>query len=234
VRYIPRMHFRTPAAILALGLAAAACVAPPGYAPPTPPTPGPYDDLPVDATIHADGLTAPVDVVRDRFGVPHIHARTIDDAAFANGYVMAADRLAQMELFRHSASGTLSRLFGALDESVLDQDLAMRVHRMRPIAEATWATLSASTDPTDKRIVRTFSRFADGVNQYAAELAQGLHTLDPSVAIFFHIEGWLPWTPVDTAWRSTDQKVGGSSPSGRAGKPLCWQGISPWTPHGPF
>jgi hypothetical protein len=26
----------------------------------------------------------------------------------------------------------------------------------------------------------------------------------------------LPWTPVDTAWRSTDQKVGGSSPSGRA------------------
>lgn len=26
----------------------------------------------------------------------------------------------------------------------------------------------------------------------------------------------LPWTPTDTAWRSTDQKLGGSSPSGRA------------------
>jgi len=30
----------------------------------------------------------------------------------------------------------------------------------------------------------------------------------------------FPWTSVDAAWRSTDQEVGGSSPSGRATKGL--------------
>jgi len=39
------------------------------------------------------------------------------------------------------------------------------------------------------------------------------------------------WTPMDTAWRSTDQEVGCSSRPGRAGKNLAPQGLS--VPHRP-
>jgi penicillin amidase len=82
-------------------------------------------------TITAPGLAAPVDLVRDEYGVPHLRAATIEDAFFANGYVMAADRLPQLDLFRHFGSGTISELFGALDPARIDDDIRMRLHRLR-------------------------------------------------------------------------------------------------------
>src|SRR5207245_10722240 len=93
----------------------------------------PYGDIPASCTIGAPGLSGPVDLVRDKNGVPHIYATTVGDVAFADGYVMAADRLAQMNLFRHVASGTIAELFGALQAAQIDNDLRMRMHRFRPI-----------------------------------------------------------------------------------------------------
>src|SRR5690349_21349225 len=74
---------------------------------------GPYEGIPVAASVTNAGLTGQVDIVRDEYGVPHIYAQSLDDAGFANGYIMAADRLSQMDLFRHFASGTLAELFGS-------------------------------------------------------------------------------------------------------------------------
>ena len=51
-------------------------------------------------TIDLPGLTAPVEVNRDKFGVPHIVAQNDEDLYFAQGFVHAQDRLWQMELNR--------------------------------------------------------------------------------------------------------------------------------------
>ncbi len=51
----------------------------------------------VRGTERIEGLSAPVTIQRDRFGVPHIYARTTGDLLFAEGYVHAQDRFWQME-----------------------------------------------------------------------------------------------------------------------------------------
>lgn len=66
----------------------------------------------IDGTVAATGLKAPVDVVRDRWGVPHIYARSTADLYFAQGYVMAQDRLWQMEMWRRGAEGRLAEVLG--------------------------------------------------------------------------------------------------------------------------
>jgi penicillin amidase len=58
------------------------------------------------------GLAAPVEVVRDRWGVPHVYAASEVDALFAQGFVHAQDRLFQMEYTRRLARGALSERFG--------------------------------------------------------------------------------------------------------------------------
>src|SRR5262249_41345620 len=145
---------------------------------------GPYGDIPAQAVVRVSGLDGPVDIVTDKFGVPHVYAQTIGDAVFGQGYVMAADRLPQMNLFRHFASGTVSELFGLLDPNQIDADLRIRMHMFRPLAEQTYDMMKASSDPTDKDIVTFLSRFSDGVNQYLGELKAGQHLLDNRVATF--------------------------------------------------
>jgi len=62
----------------------------------------------VEGTVTIPGLTEPVEVIRDRWGVPHIYAADLRDLFFAQGYVQAQDRLWQMELNRRLAGGRLS------------------------------------------------------------------------------------------------------------------------------
>src|SRR5688500_17506211 len=135
--------------------------------------PGPFDDLELAHDVQVEGLDGPVHTARDEFGVMHIHATTLADLAYAQGYVMAHDRLPQMDILRRFGSGRLSELFGGLEPGVIETDLEMRVHRMKPIAEAAYETLAASSDATDVEIVTVLDRFADGVNAYAADLAAG-------------------------------------------------------------
>lgn len=161
---------------------------------------GPYDDVPLDeaGVFQFDGLDGAVHVARDRYGVPHIHATTLGDLAFVQGYVMAHDRLPQMDILRRFGSGRLSELFGGLEPGVIETDLEMRVHRMRPIATAAYETLAASSDATDVEIVTVLDRFADGVNAYAAHLAAGRWTLDAAVRTSFDPERFVAWDPVDS------------------------------------
>ena len=53
-----------------------------------------------------------IEVARDEWGIPHITARTMHDAFFAQGYVHAQDRLWQMETLRRVSEGTLSEIVG--------------------------------------------------------------------------------------------------------------------------
>ena len=68
-----------------------------------PRTHGRVHDLPLDET---------VEVARDRWGIPHITARSMHDLFFAQGYVHAQDRLWQMESLRRVSDGRLSEIAG--------------------------------------------------------------------------------------------------------------------------
>jgi penicillin G amidase len=70
-----------------------------------------------------DGLEAPVEILYDSMGVPHIFAASVEDLFLAQGYVHATHRLWQMEMFRRVLQGRLSEIFG---ERTLDTDRFLR------------------------------------------------------------------------------------------------------------
>jgi penicillin amidase len=161
------------------------------------PPAGPYDAVDLTTDLRVDGLDGPVHAVRDEYGIVHIQAGSGGDLAFAQGYVMAHDRLPQMDVLRRFGAGTLGELYG-LDAGVTDTDLEMRMHRMKPTAEAAYAELQASGDPVDADIVRFLDRFAEGVNQYAADLRAGKYTLDSSIRFSWDPERFVDWSPIDS------------------------------------
>ena len=69
---------------------------------------------PMEGELQAGGLSGPVEVRRDRWGVPHISASNLHDLFFAQGFVVASDRYFQIELLMRYSSGRLSELIGAL------------------------------------------------------------------------------------------------------------------------
>jgi penicillin G amidase len=95
----------------------------------------------IDGKIDLPGMQAGAQIVRDRFGVPHIFADTIPDAHFALGYAHAQDRLWQMEMNRRIAGGRLAEILG---ESALETDKFLRTLGIRRSAEATQKNLSRS------------------------------------------------------------------------------------------
>jgi penicillin amidase len=111
-----------------------------------------------DGRIEAAGLSAPVEVVRDRWGIPHLYAANEHDLFFAQGYVHAQDRLWQMEFNRSVGSGRLSALFGP---GPLDTDRYLRTIGLRRAAERDLALLSADT-----RAI--LDAYAQGVNAFVA------------------------------------------------------------------
>ncbi|MDH4247818.1 MAG: penicillin acylase family protein [Deltaproteobacteria bacterium] len=78
---------------------------------------------PLEGAFQVPGLTAPVEVILDRWGVPHIHAQSEKDAYFAMGYMLARDRLFQLTLIKFITQGRLAELVG---EEALPLD---RLHR---------------------------------------------------------------------------------------------------------
>ena len=102
------------------------------------------------------GLHEPVEVITDRYGVPHIYAHNEDDLFFAQGYIHAQERLWQMELNRRIASGRLSEIFGdiALEADRFSRRLGM--HRAAAAAEAQLA----------EHIRRILGSYARGVNTF--------------------------------------------------------------------
>ena len=72
-----------------------------------------YRPLPqIDGSASLPGLHQDVTVERDRWGVPRVRASSVEDLAEAQGYVMAQDRLWQMDLLRRVARGQLSEILG--------------------------------------------------------------------------------------------------------------------------
>jgi penicillin amidase len=117
----------------------------------------------LDGDLHVAGLSAPVTVRRDAHGVPHIEAATQDDLFFAQGYVVAQDRLWQMDMYRRNAYGELAEVLGS---SLTSHDRAQRVLGFRKAAERIWAGLAVE----DKRWL---DDYAKGVNAFIAQHPDG-------------------------------------------------------------
>ena len=60
--------------------------------------------------IKLSGLKSKVDVVFDKWGIPHIEAANEQDAYHALGYLNAQDRIFQLELMVRVAHGRLSEM----------------------------------------------------------------------------------------------------------------------------
>src|SRR5581483_11645728 len=86
-----------------------------------------------NGTLHLRGLHEPVEIITDRYGLPHIYAETEDDLYFAQGFVHAQDRLWQMDLNRRIGSGRLSEIFGPI---ALETDRFCRRLGLHRAAEA--------------------------------------------------------------------------------------------------
>ena len=80
-------------------------------------------------------------VARDRFGVPHITAASIEDAMVLQGFVTAQDRMWQMDAMRRLAAGELAEIVGPV---ALNADREARRLRIRRIAEEQYRTLPAA------------------------------------------------------------------------------------------
>jgi penicillin G amidase len=79
-----------------------------------------------------DGLEGAVEIRRDRWGVPHIAARSRADLWFGQGFCHGQDRLWQMELYRRTAAGRISEIAGPQG---LPADRLMRTLGFARVAE---------------------------------------------------------------------------------------------------
>jgi penicillin amidase len=132
------------------------------------------------------GLHEPVEVFRDRWGIPHIYARNADDLFFAQGFVVAQDRLFQTDLWRRVGLGETAELLG---ESGLKGDRFARLLKYRGDPDAEWASYS----PDAHRIALAFTR---GINACIDHLGERL-------PVEFQILGVRPktWQPEDCLGR---------------------------------
>src|SRR5262245_48286175 len=134
-------------------------------------------------TIKAPGLAAPVEILRDSDGVPHIRAQTEADAMFGLGYAHAQDRLWQMEFQRRIGNARLSEVLG---EATLKTDTFLRTLGPARAASSAWSRLS----PAARRPVEAY---VAGVNAFI-EAHHGR-----ALPIEFTILGFEPepWHPGD-------------------------------------
>src|SRR5215218_11417953 len=114
----------------------------------------------IEGELTLPGLDSAVEVRRDRWGVPHIYARTQHDLFMAQGYVAAQDRLWQMEMWRRTGEGRLAEVLGP---RYAERDRIARLLRYRGEMAREWASYA----PDARAIVHAF---VDGVNAYVAQL----------------------------------------------------------------
>ncbi len=151
----------------------------------------------MEGEIQIRGLHAPVKVLRDSWGVPHIYAENERDLFMAQGFVQAQDRLWQMEGNRRLAAGRLSELIGP---PTLGLDRLVRTLGIMRAARREVASYNASD-------LKRLNAFAAGVNAFID------HRKD-SLPLEFRLLNVVPepWRPEDSiAWAKMMALLGGKN-----------------------
>lgn len=162
-----------------------------------------------DVVVKRPGLSKPVEIVTDEYGVPHIFAATQKDAIFANGYVHARDRLFLMDAFRMLGQGRVAERIG---DAGLAFDPTFRATFMTADGEQVADAVVKQLPPATLELL---DAYAAGVNAYLAELREGKYQLPPSYGTPLlkkvtpaDIEDWQPRDTIAVArvmeWQLTD------------------------------
>ncbi len=128
-------------------------------------------------------LQEPVEILVDRWGVPHIYAKNDHDLFFAQGYYAARDRLFQFEVWRRQATGTVAEMLGPRE---LKRDIGTRLFMFRgDMQEELQHYLSNG--------VQIINAYVEGVNAYIQEAL----TQPEKLPLAFQLLGIQPqlWTP---------------------------------------
>lgn len=135
-----------------------------------------------DGKIEVQGLSGPVEIIRDRWGIPHIRAQAVADAFFGQGFVHAQDRMWHMEWDRRRAYGYCAELIGPTG---LETDRLARRFQIEHSALADWEILNAES----RAMVEAYTA---GVNAYVERT--------PVPSVEFETLGIrpAPWRPHDS------------------------------------
>jgi penicillin amidase len=156
----------------------------------------------IRGTLNVHGLQQAVRVQRDRWGVAHIYAQNEHDLFFAQGLVVAQDRLFQMELWKRSGQGRLAEILGP---SYVKRDTSARLLRYRGDMDAEYKSYS----PDTKEILEAFT---SGINAYIEEIQKpgGI-----GLPLEFQLAGFKPepWKPEDCLNRLAAYSVTGNGAS---------------------
>jgi penicillin G amidase len=156
----------------------------------------------INGAMQVPGLRMSVRVQRDRWGVAHIYAKSQHDLFFAQGFVVAQDRLFQMELWKRSGQGQLAEVLGP---EAVERDINARRLRYRGDLQAEFASYSLDT-------LQILEAFTSGINAYIDAIqkpgARGL-------PIDFQIAGFKPehWKPEDCLNRMAAYSMTGNAES---------------------
>jgi penicillin amidase len=182
-----------------------------------------YEDAehPPFEIVHIPGLSEPVTVVRDNWGVPHIYASNERDLYFAFGYVQAQDRLWQMDITRRQGRGQLAEILGP---SYLSADRFLRTLGMERAAQLAIDQMYAQQDEYNITLRENLESFAQGVNFYLTNIGSNLPiefkllnyrpkpwTLIDSISIARILDYGLSWSDVDLRFANTIAELGNDS-----------------------
>jgi penicillin amidase len=140
----------------------------------------------LEGEIKVPGLKEPVEILRDRWGIPHIYARNADDLFFAQGFIAAQDRLFQIDWWRRMGVGETAEVIG---KEGLKADRFARLLKYRGDMDVEWASYA----PDARVIAAAFTR---GINAYIDHIGDRL-------PIEFQLLGIRPkkWQPEDCLGR---------------------------------
>lgn len=143
-------------------------------------------------SLQLKGLSSPVDVKRDSYGVPQLYADTPEDLFRAQGYVQAQDRFYEMDVRRHLTSGRLSEMFGA---GQVETDAFLRTLGWHEVAQQEY---EHQLDAITKRYLQAYT---DGVNAYLHEHSGAALSVEYAALKLKNHYKPQDWTPVDSvAW----------------------------------
>jgi penicillin amidase len=131
------------------------------------------------------GLAKPAEILVDQWGVPHIYARSRDDAIYAQGFNAARDRLFQVDLWRRRGLGQLAEVLGP---AYVAQDEATRLFLYRGDMQREWKSYGTDAE----RMARSFTA---GINAYV----DFLQAHPERMPFEFRTLGYAPakWQPED-------------------------------------
>lgn len=143
-------------------------------------------------SIKLDGLSGPVDVKRDSYGIPQVYASSDEDLFMAQGYVQAQDRFWEMDVRRHMTSGRLSEMFG---KSQVKTDEFLRTLGWHRVAQKEY---DSKLSPETKKYLQAYAK---GVNAYLAGKNGGDISVEYAALGFTNDYAPQKWTPADSvAW----------------------------------